>query len=96
MNILAFHNDSGSRWWRLESPAKWLNKNTDHQMLVLSHKMWKDDIAGAHIVVAEMFNSPKAVNSMHAMGAKVIYEADDALLDSYGKERKELRLQNYQ
>ena len=90
MNILAFHNDSGSRWWRLESPAKWLNKNTDHQMLVLSHKMWKDDIAGAHIVVAEMFNSPKAVNSMHAMGAKVIYEADDALLDSYGKERKEL------
>jgi len=90
MNILAWHNESGSKWWRLESPAKWINRTAEHQMLVLSHKLWKDDIFGAHIVVAQLFNSPKAVDIIHASGAKAIYEADDAFLDTYGKERKQL------
>lgn len=89
MKILAFHNKTGSKHWRLEQIAKYLNAQTEHEMFVTSSDNWNDDTMEADIVVAQMWRNPKAVEICHEQGAKVVYEADDAMI-GVGNDRSEL------
>lgn len=90
MNILAFSNQTGSKHWRLQSPANYINARTEHEFAVVDSKMWNNDTLGADIVVAQMWRNPKGVDIAHKMGAKVIYEADDIILGVGGQDRKML------
>lgn len=89
MNILGFHNETGSKHWRLDQIANYVNALTEHEMFIASHKDWNDDTLGANVVVAELWRNPKAVDVCHRQGAKVVYEADDAMI-GIGEERPEL------
>jgi hypothetical protein len=44
MKIRAFTCSSGSRFWRIESPANWINAKTKHEYLTFSAKDWTGDI----------------------------------------------------
>lgn len=90
MNILAFHNTTGSRKWRLENIANYVNTRTNHEMYVTSHKNWAEDTLGADIVVAQMWQNPKGVHFCKKNGSKVVYEADDIILGVGGKDREKL------
>lgn len=90
MNIIAFSNDTGSRQWRLDGIANYINSRTDHEMYVTSHKHWDEDILGADLIIAQMWRHPKGIDIAHEQGAKVVYEADDIILGTGGKERKTL------
>lgn len=88
---MAFDNGTASRKWRFEGAADRMNKETEHQMFVASFGQYNGDIIGANIVILEMLTGPHIVDECKAKGAKVIYEGDDAVIDSYGKERKNLQ-----
>lgn len=90
MNIIAFTNDTGSRQWRLDSIANYVNSRTKHEMYVTSHKNWKEDTLGADIIIAQMWRNPKGVDICHKQGAKVVYEADDIVLGVGGQKRSTL------
>lgn len=91
LNILVFTNDTASRKWRFDGIADRFHKLTNHEMFITSHKGWNGDTLGADLVIMEMLTSPKMVEECHAQGAKVIFEADDAAIDTYGRERKNLQ-----
>ncbi len=91
LKILCFDNGTTSRKWRFNGQADRINKLTEHEMFVVSSKEWNGDIVGANLVILEMLTGPQIVDACHQQGAKVIYEADDAVIDSYGKERKNLQ-----
>ena len=86
---MAFHNRTGSKHWRLEQIAKYLNAQTEHEMFVADSAEWNDEILDADIVIAQMWRNPKAVDVCHRLGAKVVYEADDAMI-GVGTHRSEL------
>lgn len=67
-----------------------MNERTEHEMAVTTHDQWNNDTIGANIVIMEMLTSHSMVETCKNMGAKVIYEADDVVLDAYGRERKNL------
>lgn len=91
LHILAFTNGTGSHRWRLTSIAERLNTQTNHEMVVTDFGKWNGSTVGADIVIIEMMTSSKMVDACHEQKAKVIYEADDAAIDTYGKERKNLQ-----
>lgn len=91
LKILAFNNGTASERFRLLGQADRINEFTEHQMYVTSYKNWNNDTLGADIVIVEMMTAPEAIDIMHDQGAVVIYEADDAAIDTYGKERKNLQ-----
>lgn len=91
LNVLAFTNGTASHIWRFDPIAERMIKHTDHRMVVVPHNAWDDDIYGANIVILEMLTGPHIVDTCHNLGAKVIYEADDAVIDSYGRERANLQ-----
>lgn len=91
LKILVFTNGTVSPRWRFEGQAKRINELTPHEMFVTSHDLWNGDIIGANLVILEMLTGEKIVEECHAQGAKVIYDADDAVIDSYGRERKNLQ-----
>ncbi len=82
MKILAFSSNPLPGWWRLESPAKWINRKTSHQMRVYYGKKrtWLSQVKRVDLVVGQTFVSPALVDALHALGIKVIYEIDDAFL----------------
>ena len=90
LKILVFTNGTVSPKWRFEGQAKRINEQTEHEMLVTIHKDWRGSVAGANLVIIEMIASTKMVDECHQQGAKVIYDADDAIIDTYGRERKNL------
>jgi glycosyltransferase involved in cell wall biosynthesis len=90
MNILSFTNETGSKHWRLQSIANYVNANTQHEWAVVPSSMWNGDILGADIVIAQMWRNPEGVETAKKQGAKVIYEADDIIIGVGGKDRKEL------
>ena len=90
LKVLAFTNDTASSKWRFDGIADRMNETQD-EMLAVPYKVWNGDIVGANIVVIEQLTSVEMVRMCHDQGAKVIFEADDAMLDSYGHERKNLQ-----
>lgn len=90
LKIIAFTNDTASHVWRLDPQARRMNRDTPHQMAMASAKEWQGDTLGADIVIMQMLSGTSMVDTAHNMGAKVIYEADDPVTDTYGKERKNL------
>jgi glycosyltransferase involved in cell wall biosynthesis len=90
-NILFFHNGTASHKWRIGGVAERANRETEHAIYVTSHMNWNKSIVDADLVIIEMLASPDIVETCHQQGAKVIYEADDAFIDSYGNERKNLQ-----
>ena len=91
LKILVFTNGTTSPRWRFEGQMKRINEQTNHEMFVTLHNNWNGDIVGANLVVLEMLTGENIVRECQAQGAKVIYDADDAVIDSYGKERKNLQ-----
>lgn len=92
LKILAFTNGTASHKWRLTSIADRINKFSPHQMLVADFSAWNENIHSADIVILEMLTAPKMVEFCQKQGAKVIFEADDAFIDTYTeKERKNLQ-----
>lgn len=90
IKVLVFTNGTASTKWRFDGVADRINKLTNHEMFVTDYQHWNGDTLGADIVVLEQLTGPHIVRQCHAMGAKVIFEADDAMIDSYGRERKNL------
>lgn len=90
LKILAFTNDTASHVWRFDPQARRMNEQTPHQMALAPASRWGGDTLGADIVIMEMLSGTAMVDTAHNMGAKVIYEADDPVTDTYGKERKNL------
>ena len=92
LKIVAFTNGTASPKWRFQGQAKRINEKTEKgEMFVASHKQWNGDVVGANLAILEMLTGPHIVDECHRQGAKVIYEADDAVIDSYGRERKNLQ-----
>lgn len=91
INTLFFTNGTASHAWRIDGIANRANRSTEHSIYVTEYTRWNRNIIGADIVVLEMVASPDIVKVCHEQGAKVIYEADDATLDTYGEERKNLQ-----
>jgi len=90
LKVLAFTNNTASEWWRFNGIADRMNKNTEHRMMVAPYFAWDDDIAEANLVVLEQLSNPEIVKFCHERGVKVIFESDDAMIDSYSRERKNL------
>lgn len=90
MNILSFTNNTGSKHWRLQSIANYVNAHTKHEWAVASSSDWDGRILGADIVVAQMWRNPEGVKKAKKKGAKVIYEADDIIIGVGGKKREML------
>jgi len=86
MNIIAFCCSSGSKWWRIESVAKHITKNTEHNFYVLDANDWHGDTHGADIIIFQMMVNPDIVDQAHKQGAKVIYELDDLLTERTNRE----------
>lgn len=92
LNILVFTNDTASRKWRFDGVADRMHAvDEGHEMYVTPWKSWDGDTLGANLVILEMLTGPDIVAKCHEQGAKVIFEADDALIDTYGRERKNLQ-----
>lgn len=91
VNVLVFTNDTASRHWRFDGIASRINRLTNGAMYVTSWKKWDGSTLGADVVVLEMLTSLEMVRECHKQGARVIFEADDAYIDSYGRERKNLQ-----
>ena len=91
LKILAFANGTASHMWRLSNIAKRINEQTNHEMLVVEFGKWNGSTVGADLVIIEMLTAPRLVEACHAQGAKVIFEVDDAFIDTYDKNRKNLQ-----
>lgn len=91
LKILCFTNGTESHIWRFDPVARRINNDTPHQMAITKWDQWKDTTLGADIIILEMLSGHQMVETSHNMGAKVIYEADDAVLDTYGNERNNLQ-----
>lgn len=91
IKALFFSNGTASHIWRIDGIARRANERTEHEIAVTTHDQWNNDTIGANIVIMEMLSSHSMVETCKNMGAKVIYEADDVVLDAYGRERKNLQ-----
>ena len=86
MRIIAFSNNTGAAWWRLESVAKHITMKTDHEFMVFSNTQWNGDIVDSDIVVFQMTIDPQVIREAQAQGAKVVYELDDLLTEKIGRD----------
>ena len=95
INAVFFGNGTASHCWRIDGIAERMNRETPHAIYVTEHKKWNNSLPeGCNLVIMEMLGSPPMVDKIHELGAKVIWEADDAMIDSYGKERRNLQQLN--
>ena len=89
INIVWFGNGTASHAWRIGGIARHMNIETPHAVYVTDWTKWNKKLTeGTNIVISELLTSPEMVDDCHAQGAKVIWEADDAFLDTYGKEER--------
>tara|TARA_R110000868_G_C10972640_1_gene770675 strand:- start:13242 stop:14300 length:1059 start_codon:yes stop_codon:yes gene_type:complete len=91
IKALFFSNKTASHIWRIDGIARRMNERTEHEVAVTTHDQWGRDTIGANIIIMEMLTSQSMVETAKNMGAKVIYEADDVVIDAYGRERKNLQ-----
>ncbi len=91
LKILAFTNDTASTLWRFDGIAERLNESGRGEMFVAPYHTWNDNIVGANLVILEQLTNPHIVDYCHKENAKVIFESDDAMIDTYGRERKNLQ-----
>lgn len=94
LNAIFFGNGTASHCWRIDGVANRINAQTPDAIYVTDWQKWNKNLAGANLVILEMLASPDIVDICHEQGAKVIWEADDAMIDSYGDERKNLQKLN--
>ena len=91
LNILVFTNDTSSPYWRFNGQARHFNQETTVSMYVTSNKSWNGRTMGADIVILEMLTNPAMVQMCKDQGAIVVFECDDASIDTYEeKGRKHL------
>lgn len=90
LKVLAFTNGTASHIWRFDPIFRRMNQLTEHEGAVTTHDQWNNETLGANIVIMEMLTSHTMVETCKNMGAKVIYDADDVVIDAYGRERKNL------
>lgn len=91
INAVFFTNETASPKWRINGIADRANQQTPHGIYVIPWRAWNNRLPeGTNLVIMELLTSEGMVEKCHELGAKVIWEADDALLDTYGKERKNL------
>lgn len=90
IKALAFTNGTASHVWRFDPIARRMNERTPHEMAITTYDQWNNETLGANLVIMEMLAAHQMVDTAHNLGAKVIYEADDVVIDSYGRERKNL------
>lgn len=90
LKILFLTNGTASHVWRIDGVARRAEEFTKHEIAVTNSDQWNNDTIGADIVIWEMVSGSHVIDTCHNLGAKVIYEADDAVIDTYGKERKNL------
>lgn len=84
-NILALHNYSGAKYWRLEQIAKFINKYSGkHQMVVKAPVITPQDqnlLAGCNIIIMQAIGDGRIQQMAEEMrekqGTKIIYELDD-------------------
>lgn len=94
LNAIFFGNGTASHCWRIDGIANRINARTPDAVYVTDWQKWNKNLAGANLVILEMLASPDIVKTCQEQGAKVIWEADDAMIDSYGDERKNLQKLN--
>lgn len=96
LRVLAFTNNTASEYWRFHGIADRMNEpSSPDQMYVSPYYSWNDKMVGgkdgANLVILEQLSNPTIVDYCHQRGCKVIFESDDAMIDSYGRERKNLQ-----
>lgn len=94
IKAIFYTNQTASHVWRADGIAERMNEDTSpHAMYIATPKQFDEESLAQiqpNLVVLEMYTQPSIVDTLHNLGAKVIYEADDAAIDTYGKERKNL------
>lgn len=78
MRILCFANDSPERWWRLDMPKKWIERNTDWRIDIVDLSRWTSGLEGYDLIIGRSFISEKVVDTIHSWGVKILYEIDGA------------------
>ena len=91
INAVFFTNGTASHKWRIDGIADRVNRLTDHAIYVTDWHSWNEHFPfGTNLVIFEHIASEKAVRMAQSVDAKVIMEADDAWIDSWSEERKNL------
>lgn len=80
MKILAIHNNSGSRFYRLVPQLKWMQKQ-GHKVCLESHDVQHlfQMVEWADVVIVEMIFSEEIMKGIKALGKKLIFECDDLI-----------------
>jgi glycosyltransferase involved in cell wall biosynthesis len=86
MNILMFHNNCGSKLYRIYYPAKYIKNNTNHTVVVKdpAKGMHYDDLEWADVIVLEMLSDMKGCELFERRKKSdkpvaFIYELDDLM-----------------
>ena len=93
LNAIFFGNGTASHCWRIDGTADRVNKYTPDSIYVTTWQKWNKNLAGANLVILEMLASRILLRLATSRG-KGLWEADDAMIDSYGDERKNLQKLN--
>ncbi len=94
LDIVAFTNNTASEWWRFHGVADRIMKNTEGEMYVLPYFSWDEKKlleTKPNLVILEQLSNPAIPEYCHKLGIKCIFESDDAMIDSYSRERKNLQ-----
>lgn len=80
IKILAIHNGSGSRFYRLVPQLKWMQKQ-GHKVRLESHDTphLLQKIEWADVVIVEMIFSESIMKGIKALNKKLIFECDDLI-----------------
>lgn len=90
MKLLAITNGTSSWRWRFE-PIGYRMLDTEDRLFVTGADQWSPEAAeGFDAVILQLIRGANIVDTLHNLGKKVIFEADDAMIDTYGQERKNL------
>lgn len=95
MQIVAFSNQTGSRWWRLESVSNYITGRTSHEMFVFDSNEFNGDILDADVVIGQMWKNPEVVREVKKR-AKFILEVDDLMIDIQDRKNLQFTPEDYE